>query len=692
MSPKPITVSADFRRKATKATFSLVLFGFTYLLLVGLAVALTIGCAYGGMLLVILKPMFITLMVGLGLISMGILVLVFLLKFILSKHSIDRSHLVQVHQEDEPTLFDFIAEVVKEARTAFPKRIYLSSDVNASVFYDSSFWSMFFPVRKNLQIGVGLVNTVTLLELKAILAHEFGHFSQRSMKVGSYVYHVNHIIYNLLYENDSYESLVSKWANASGFFTLFVGLAVKLVQGIQWVLRKHYESINLTYLGLSREMEFHADEVAANVTGAQPLVASLLRLELANYALDGVVNYYNERIPDGVISRNVYPQQKRLMNFLAAKSNLPIKQGFPVVTLAQVKRYNKSKLVIVNQWASHPSINERIAALNELHVAREKETYTPASYVFSDVQGIQQKITSHLFSLVELPDEVTYEGEKEFMDAYVKRSKAHAFHEIFNGYYDHKSPGTTDGKESPIEVVGNSNESVEDLFGDDKVDLIYSSIALENDRGVLIGLLAGNHQIQSFDYDGVKYPVKDTQQVVDQLAVELVEYKEQIILNDCQIYSCFMKLAKELGQENAYSAVYRAFQKQDVAYESRYSAYTGILRATHFMQYKLPVTEIEMKIKKLLNVEKTFKMQLADLMGQPGYIKVLTPQIKEHFLEYLSKDWRYFHVDEYDSYAVGVMYMALQGYAEVLSNAYFIAKKTLLDFKAQLLLTKKIPL
>jgi hypothetical protein len=36
--------------------------------------------------------------------------------------------------------------------------------------------------KKNLTIGIGLINSTSVGELKTILAHEFGHFSQRSMK------------------------------------------------------------------------------------------------------------------------------------------------------------------------------------------------------------------------------------------------------------------------------------------------------------------------------------------------------------------------------------------------------------------------------------------------------------------------------------------------------------------------------
>ena len=85
---------------------------------------------------------------------------------------------------------------------------------------------MFFPVRKNLQIGLGLVNIVSVSEFKAVMAHEFGHFSQRSMKVGSYVYNVNKVIFNMLYENESYQKLISGWGSVTGYFSIFVSIAV----------------------------------------------------------------------------------------------------------------------------------------------------------------------------------------------------------------------------------------------------------------------------------------------------------------------------------------------------------------------------------------------------------------------------------------------------------------------------------
>ena len=164
MSQKVIAVSSAFQKMTTQAILSIVFFLIVYVLLIVLGISITILAAYAGLQIIIVKPAFITLMIGAGLLSMGILILIFLFKFIFSKKEVDRSHLVEITENEEPKLFQLIHEIVQEVDTQFPKKVYLSSEVNACVFYDSSFWSMFLPVKKNLQIGMGLVNSVSDIE------------------------------------------------------------------------------------------------------------------------------------------------------------------------------------------------------------------------------------------------------------------------------------------------------------------------------------------------------------------------------------------------------------------------------------------------------------------------------------------------------------------------------------------------
>src|SRR5262249_20698318 len=93
---------------------------------------------------------------------------------------------VEVTEDGEPELFAFIHRLCQDTKAPFPHRIYVVPDVNAAVAYHESVLNLFLPARKNLIIGLGLVNRLNLMEFKAVLAHEFGHFSQKSMKLGTY--------------------------------------------------------------------------------------------------------------------------------------------------------------------------------------------------------------------------------------------------------------------------------------------------------------------------------------------------------------------------------------------------------------------------------------------------------------------------------------------------------------------------
>jgi Zn-dependent protease with chaperone function len=95
---------------------------------------------------------------------------------------------IEVTEADQPRLFAFLHRLADEAGAPRPKRVYLSARVNAAVFYDLSILNLIFPSKKNLEIGLALINVLTLSETKAVLAHEFGHFAQRSMAIGSWVY------------------------------------------------------------------------------------------------------------------------------------------------------------------------------------------------------------------------------------------------------------------------------------------------------------------------------------------------------------------------------------------------------------------------------------------------------------------------------------------------------------------------
>ena len=203
MSKKTLPpISSEYKKQVTKAILYIILFFLVYLVLITLALMLVAAIGYLVFEIIVnFRFNYLVILLSGGLIGMAVFILIFLVKFIFNFQKNDTSAFIEIKRNQEPELFKLIDEVVQEVGTDQPKKLFLSNDVNAFVNYNSPFWSMFFPVRKNLTIGMGLINTTTVSELKAILAHEFGHFSQKSMKVGSYVNQANKMIYDMLYNN-----------------------------------------------------------------------------------------------------------------------------------------------------------------------------------------------------------------------------------------------------------------------------------------------------------------------------------------------------------------------------------------------------------------------------------------------------------------------------------------------------------
>lgn len=673
------SISDNFKKMTMRAIMSIVLFILVYLTLFSLAILLVVLSAVFGFFIIVTKPMFFTLMIGAGLLSMGILVFIFLVKFIFNKHKVDRSHLTEITRAEEPELFKLIEEIVAKVNTDFPKKVYLSADVNASVFYDSGFWSMFLPVQKNLQIGLGLMNATTTDEFKAILAHEFGHFSQKTMKVGSYVYTVNQIIYNMLNDNESYSELAQKWANVSSYLSIFVGIAIKIVQGIQEILGKVYKVVNINYMGLSREMEFHADEVAAYAVGSKPLISSLLRLELADSAYDSVIAVYDAKIAENKKAGNLFPHHQFAIQFLAQEQNLSINNNLPAVDLNHLNRFNKSKLNIANQWASHPSIEDRIAALQKLNVNNPIPSKEIAISLLVQKDVIQNKITEKLFAKVNFENGPSILEEDEFKNHFTENYKKNTFSNFFNNYYNYKNPPVIDteiAKKYTLPIDTNAKV----LFSDDAVDNAYNLAVLESDINTIAQIADKTYTVNTFDYDGIKYKRKEAKQLLEKLNIEFAALKETIQIKDYQIYNYFKSKANARGKESEFNEKYGNFENMEVHFNDRLAASTKVYEATNFISYTTPFEIIEINLDNLKPLEQNLKTHINDCLNSTLFTDNLSQEEQVCLWNYTQKDLIYFTNPNYDEDNLKIMSTALNTYHHLISLSYFTTKKKLLEF------------
>ena len=63
-----------------------------------------------------------------------------------------------------------------------PERIYLAPDVNAAVFQRGGLLG--FGGKRVLLVGLPLFDALTVRQLRAVIAHEFGHFYGGDSEVG----------------------------------------------------------------------------------------------------------------------------------------------------------------------------------------------------------------------------------------------------------------------------------------------------------------------------------------------------------------------------------------------------------------------------------------------------------------------------------------------------------------------------
>jgi Zn-dependent protease with chaperone function len=219
-----------------------------------------------------------TILMKLGAIAGSVMLFAFTLKFIFKLKNHKPTNRIKLEKNEHKDLWGFVYQICKETGAPKPKSIYVDPDVNAYVSYTNMWLSLFLPVKKELTIGLGLVSCLNLSEFKAVVSHEFGHFAQSSMKIGSYIMSANTIIYDMIFSRDKWDNILDQWRASD----IRLSAAAWVITPIIWIIRQtlslFYQFLNIMYSSLSREMEFNADKVAVSTTGSEAIISRTLEI------------------------------------------------------------------------------------------------------------------------------------------------------------------------------------------------------------------------------------------------------------------------------------------------------------------------------------------------------------------------------------------------------------------------------
>lgn len=557
--PAPRNVPADFtaptghyQLRVALVLASLILFFLFYLgLLCGSATLIIVALAN--------LPFPLSLLPAFPL----LLLCLFLLKGLFKTGQDERTTMVEITEEDHPRLFAFIEQLCEDTGAPLPYRVFANETVNAAVITEHSILSLFWPPRKNLLIGMGLVNVLNLTEFKAVLAHEFGHFSQKRLGVGSYLYVASRIIGDMVFARDWLDAFILKVRNQDNRVAVFGWAA----WGVIWALRKFLSGcfyvITFLRLSLSRQMEFNADLVAVSMAGSDSIVHVLYRADFATEALDQALQELSVAAQHGMFTLDLFHHQNHAAAYLRRVRKDP-RLGEPP-PLPEDPRYSPDVFEpgddsgIPPMWADHPPNYEREQNAKNLYfrVAMDQRS---AWVLFDDPDLLRERVSRRFYRVAAGLRGDLVLTVAEDVQALIDDEHAETTYDArYHGFYDCRrvDPGKLPEllrvcAEEPWkpEVLHRIHTY---LYAGDFKERAEEYAELREEYKLLTGLKSGELELKedTFTFRGRRRDARDVKRLLRQVERELEESYAWMTRLDRRVFLCYYQMALSLGEEFA---------------------------------------------------------------------------------------------------------------------------------------------
>jgi Zn-dependent protease with chaperone function len=273
---------------------------------------------------------------------------------------------VEKSETECPRLFKALREVARRVDTKPVNTVYLAPGSEIGVHQEGRGpWGIFGTRRRVLTLGLSTLRSLTVRELKSILAHEYAHFSHQDTFYSQFIHRVDLSIHTAL----------GGMAEAGGY--------LNYVNPFFWFLYLYYRAYSLLSAGFSRSREYLADRMACSLYGSK-VFASALKKVYTNGPLFEMTMY------DAVIG--LLAEGKAMTNMYEAFANFK-KEDASAAHRKKIRRELDDERPSL--FASHPTYRERLAAVADFPPGQEGSA-TPAIQLFEDPAALEQELTDFL--------------------------------------------------------------------------------------------------------------------------------------------------------------------------------------------------------------------------------------------------------------------------------------------------------
>ena len=479
------------------------------------------------------------------------LLALFMLKALFFAKRNDDDNRVELSEADEPVLFAFLNRLADDAGAPRPHKVYITPEVNAAVFYHLTFFNLLFPSKKNLEVGLGLVNVLNLSELKAVLAHEFGHFAQKSMAVGTWVYVAHQIAMHLIHQRNALDSFLDGLSR----FDLRIAWVGWILKLIVWSIRSLLDTIFLLVVAaqraLSREMELQADLVAVSLTGSDALVHALHKLHAADEAWERSLSFAAKEASERRAVSDMYAVQSRIIEHLGVILDDP---GFgqipplPEQEREQHRVFTRAVASPPRMWSTHPE--------NAAREENAKRHYIPGAIdnrsawtVFANPEQCRSTVSAKIYRKGNL-EEVAAEQTREKLDEQFNRAYLlPRFRGAYLGRTVVRHEESPEALCDPDAIAGDLTETLKSLYPEDLSRNLKVLGNLREELEVLEGIQEG-----SLSLNGAVIRHRDRQlerselpEAIKELQSEILEAEQKILQHDSLCRGAHRLAARKIG-------------------------------------------------------------------------------------------------------------------------------------------------
>ncbi|WP_299710118.1 M48 family metallopeptidase [uncultured Tenacibaculum sp.] len=557
----PTNLSKDFTKlpssykiKASLAVLAILLFFVLYVALVVSLGYLT----YYSFIYEITHINKITVLMKIGAIAGSAMLFVFTLKFIFKLKNHKPENRIKLNKVEHENLWAFVNQICNETGAPKPKNIYVDPDVNAYVSYSNIWLSLFLPIKKELTIGLGLVDSLNLTEFKAVITHEFGHFAQRAMKIGSYINSANTIIHDMIFSRDKWDDLLDQWRASDIRLSAAAWIITPVIWIIRQVLSLFYQFLNIMYSSLSREMEFNADKVAVSTTGSEAIVSALWKLDNGFENWNNTINHAYLAAKKKVYSNNLYTHNQIALERNEDSQNQKLNE-LPLDKDGVKQYFSSSENSKVSMYASHPPNNLREDNAKTPFISCEEDTRSPW-ILFNNKTQLQLDMNTLIYEkyIQKQPEEFS---TIEVFENFIKQETQgkELLEEYFNTFLNRflhieKEEELLKATETKKAI---SKEAIQDLKSELQ-QLMKPVNEIEKLMQTAVEISNGTTKEISFQFNDKEFKKKNIQEGYQLLTTEReILFNESFKEWDLEFCAIHLALASKVGRENQLLKIYK---------------------------------------------------------------------------------------------------------------------------------------